>query len=162
VLWPVVLWSVVLAGCGSSNEAVEVTAPSPTGVVASQCRHLVDVLPDTVADDEQARDVTPSDAPAAAWGDPPVVLRCGVPKPSAFVPTSACFEVDGVGWLATQDGEEVSGDEPVSGTLTWTTIGRSAYVEVSVPEADGRQPSDPLPALAPAIKQTIPLVHPCQ
>ena len=33
---------------------------------------------------------------AAAWGDPAVVLRCGVPKPDALKRTSACFEVDGV------------------------------------------------------------------
>ena len=114
--------------------------PSPTDRVQAMCGDLIDALPETVADDLDARDVDPSDALAAAWGDPAVVLRCGVPKPDALTRTSACFEVDGVGWLATQDGREVSGDAPVEGTLTFTTIGRAAYVEVEVP-ADGRPPA---------------------
>ncbi len=111
---------------------------------------------------EDARDVTPADGTAAAWGDPPTVLRCGVQRPAALVATSACFEVNGVGWLATQNGREVSGDEPVTGTMMFTTIGRAAYVEVSVPDVQGRSAADPLTALARPIQRTIPLEHPCQ
>ena len=125
------------------------------------CAALLEALPDTVADDLSSRDVSPSDALAAAWGDPAVVLRCGVPRPAAMVRTSACFEVNGVGWLATQDGREVTGDAPVDGTLTFTTIGRAAYVEVTVPAMDDHQPADVLPALAGPIDQTIPDLHPC-
>ena len=165
--WPLVascvLASVALTSGCSGPGAVEVTAPpSPTDRVQAMCGDLIDALPETVADDLDARDVDPSDALAAAWGDPAVVLRCGVPKPDALTRTSACFEVDGVGWLATQDGREVSGDAPVEGTLTFTTIGRAAYVEVEVPAMDDHQPVDALPALAMPIQQTIPVVHPCQ
>ena len=150
-------------GCGGGGHGpVDVTPPTPTGEVAARCSGLVKALPDTVAEDLDTRAVSPSDALAAAWGDPAVVLRCGVPKPAALTPTSACFEVNGVGWLATQDGTEVSGDRPVSGTLTFTTIGRAAYVEVTVPQLEGHQQADPLAALAGPIKQTIPLLHPCQ
>jgi hypothetical protein len=151
-----------LAGC-SGPGAVGVTAPpSPPGDVRAMCSDLIDALPETVADDLDAREVDPSDALAAAWGDPAVVLRCGVPAPTALTRTSACFEVDGVGWLATQDGREVLGDAPVEGTLTFTTIGRAAYVEVQVPAMDDHQPVDPLTALAMPIQQTIPDVKPCQ
>jgi hypothetical protein len=149
-----------VAACGAGP--VEVTPTSPTGQAAASCSALIAHLPDTVADGEQIQDISPSDALAAAWGDPPVVLRCGVSKPAALAPTSACFEVNGVGWLVTQRGKEVSGDHPLSGTVTFTTIGRAAYVEVSVPHADDRQPVDPLPALADAIKQTVPDRHPCR
>ncbi len=150
-----------LAGCGSGDGAVEVAAPSPTGAATDQCAALIDDLPPTVLD-EKSRAVAPADALAAAWGDPAIVLRCGVSRPTALVVTSACFEVSGVGWLATQDGREVSGDEPVNGTMTFTTIGRSAYVEVSVPDVDGRSPADPLTVLARPIQHSIPLEHPCQ
>jgi hypothetical protein len=160
---PCVLASVALTSGCSGPGAVEVTEPpSPTDRVQVMCGDLIDALPETVAEDLDARDVDPSDALAAAWGDPAVVLRCGVPEPDALTRTSACFEVDGVGWLATQDGREVSGDAPVEGTLTFTTIGRAAYVEVEVPAMDDHQPVDALPALAMPIQQTIPVVHPCQ
>ncbi len=150
-----------LAGCGSGSGAVEVTAPSPTGKAKDQCAALIEDLPVTVLG-EKARDVTPADRSAAAWGDPPIVLRCGVQRPSALVATSACFEVNGVGWLATQNGREVAGDEPVKGTMTFTTIGRAAYVEVSVPDVEGHSAADPLTAFAHPIQHTIPLEHPCQ
>ena len=52
------------------------------------------------------------------------------------------------------------GDAPVEGTLTFTTIGRAAYVEVQVPAMDDHQPVDPLTALAMPIQQTIPDVKP--
>jgi hypothetical protein len=139
-----------------------VTDPSPTDDVRAMCTDLIRSLPTTVADDLDARSVEPSDALAGAWGDPAVVLRCGVQEPAALKPTSACFEVNGVGWLATQDGKEVSGDAPVDATMTFTTIGRAAYVEVTVPPMDDHLAVDPLPALAMPIQQTIPLRHPCQ
>ncbi len=156
--------AVVASGCSGGLGAVEVSGPSPapSGPVRSLCADLIGTVPKTVADDLAAREVTPSGALAAAWGDPPVVLRCGVAKPQALVATSACFEVNGVGWLATQDGREVSGNQPVEGTLRFTTIGRAAYVEVTVPPLDNHQPADPLPALAASIRQTIPERQPCQ
>jgi hypothetical protein len=150
----------VVSACGGSD-AVDVTAPSPVGEIRTMCEDLVKALPDTVADDLDRRDVTPSDALAGAWGDPATVLRCGVEKPPALRRTSACFEVNGVGWLATDDGREVNGDTAVDGPLTFTTIGRAAYVEVTVPPMDDHQPADPLPALAAPIKQAIPDLHPC-
>jgi len=138
-----------------------VTAVTPTGAAAAQCVALMGGLPASVLG-ERSRDVTPADALAAAWGDPAIVLRCGVPRPKALVATSACFEVNGVAWLATQDGRDVSGDQPIKGTLTFTTIGRSAYVEVSVPDVAGRSAADPLTTLARPIQHFIPLQHSCQ
>ncbi|MEP6667293.1 MAG: DUF3515 domain-containing protein, partial [Nocardioidaceae bacterium] len=112
--------------------------------------------------DEGARDIEPSDALGAAWGDPPIVLRCGVDKPAGLRRDSACFVVNDVGWLASQDGHEVSGDRPVEGPLTWTTIGRAAYVEVVVPQVGDREPVAPLPELAGPIRKAIPDLRPCQ
>jgi hypothetical protein len=41
-----------------------------------------------------------SDTPYAyAWGEPPVVLVCGVERPAALVPTSPLIQISGVNWL---------------------------------------------------------------
>ncbi len=158
----VALVAVVLAagGCGEPG-SVEIDATHPSSTAAGLCEDLVGNLPDTVAD-EDVRDVEPSNALGAAWGDPPIVLRCGVDKPAALHADSVCFVVNDVGWFASQDGQAVSGDEPVEGDMTWTTIGRAAYVEVVVPEDGDREPVAPLPDLADAVRKAIPEVQPCQ
>ena len=49
-------------------------------------------------------DQRPSDRPpgtfSAAWGRPPIMLRCGVAQPAGLTAASECFEVNGVGWFA--------------------------------------------------------------
>jgi len=149
----------VLAGCGGRPGPVHVATPTVGGSVRAQCSQLVAALPQQVAG-QNRRDVTPAGAQAGAWGDPAVVLRCGVPRPAALRPTSYCFEIDHVGWLATQHGKAVSVTSPVQGTLDFTTIGRSVYVEVSVPEAYAPQ-ADALADVAEAVAKTTRLVEPC-
>ena len=149
----------LLAGCGGGPGPVHVTGPSVTGSVRAQCSRLVAALPQHVAGKER-RDVTPAGALAGAWGDPAVVLHCGVPRPAALRPTSYCFEIDHVGWLATQHGKAVSVTSPVQGTLDFTTIGRSVYVEVSVPDAYAPQ-ADALADVAGAVARTTRLLKPC-
>jgi len=80
-------------------------------------------LPATVLD-EKRRAVDPG-VLSAAWGDPTITLRCGVAKPPTLGATSACFEVNGVGWFA----------EQATGGYLFTAVGRSVYVEVGVPSA---------------------------
>ena len=84
---------------------------------------MIDALPRTVAG--QDRRTTTPEGLTAAWGDPPIVLRCGVPRPAALMPTSQLVTVDGVDWFA----------EPLSNGYLFTTYGRAAYVEVAVPSA---------------------------
>ena len=133
--------------------------PSLQGPVRSQCGDLTDALPKEVVGQER-RDVSPPDAPAVAWGDPAIVLTCGVARPTALRRTSYCLTVDSIGWLATQDGREVDMTAPVEGALTFTTIERSVYVQVRVPAA--YVPAvDPLVDVAEAISSTTRRVHPC-
>lgn len=86
------------------------------------CDPFVSVVPVVVVD-ERLRETIPSSASAAAWGDPPIVVRCGVSAPEAFVPTSAVIEVESVTWFA----------EPLSNGTLFTTIDRTPGVEVTVP-----------------------------
>ena len=78
-------------------------------------------LPNTVLD--QDRRVVRPGALSAAWGRPAIVVRCGVAQPAALTSASECVEVNNVGWF----------DEPADGGRIYTTIGRSTFVEVSVP-----------------------------
>ncbi len=119
------------------------------GGTAATCRTLVGSVPDTVADQV----TTPVDSErVAAWGDPRIVLRCGVTRPDALEPTSRCDEVDGIGWFA-----EDAGD----GGHLFTTIGRTPAVSVEVP-ADVDPPATALLDLADVVRDHTEVTDPCQ
>jgi len=133
----------LLGGCSS---AVEVAGPTRG---PDECTALLRALPDTV-DGQSRRDVEPPQVLAAAWGDPAIVVRCGVPTPAALSPSSSCAEVNGVGWFA----------ERRADAYRFTTIGRSTNVQVQVPY-DYRPAADPLVDLASAVRAHVPELQPC-
>lgn len=118
--------------------------PEPTADVASArlCAGLR--LPERVHD-QGRRDTKPSSALTAAWGKPAIALRCGVPRPAALRPASQLVTVNGVNWLP----------QPADRPVTFTAVGRQAYVEVTVP-AKYNPAGDVLIELGDAIKTTIP------
>jgi len=141
-----------VAGC--SSDAVEVEAPEPSGAAATACQELVDALPDRV-DGAQRREVEPDTGTAAAWGDPPIVLRCGVPKPAGFDELSTCQITNGVAWFIP--------DEQITGRavdIVMTTVGRSPDVEVTIP-ADYFPPADTMVDVADAVKENTVRVARC-
>ena len=135
----------LLAGCG--KVAVDDPAPDPAG--AAVCTSVLADLPEQVLDQER-RTVEPGRF-SAAWGKPAIVLRCGVPAPPMLTPTSECLEVNGVGWFS----------EEATGGMIFTTIGRAAYVEVSVPSAY-QLGSGALVDVGAAVATHDPVVRPCQ
>lgn len=113
--------------------------PAPTAAISAGCTKIFTKLPVKLGQlDPRATDTDSSFV--VAWGDPAIVLRCGVPKPAALnSPTAAqLVDVDGVLW------------QPVLGKrqAVYTTVDRAVYVEVSVPAGADQ----PLPLLAGAIK----------
>lgn len=92
------------------------------------------------------RSVEPNPDLTAAWGNPPVTLRCGVPEPKTLTPTSKLIAVDNVDWLP----------EKRSNGYVFTTIGRVANVEVSVPQ-DYEPETQALIELSGAVKSADPL-----
>lgn len=70
---------------------------------------------------EQADD--PSLTGVAAWGEPAVVLRCGVPTPAELTCTAAVQEVDGVAWLPLS----------IGGDTTYLAVDRSVRIALTVP-----------------------------
>jgi hypothetical protein len=102
---------------------VRVEEPRPPEPVAAACARLVSDLPDEL-DGHPRRRVEPGSDRTAAWGDPPIVLRCGVPVPAAYGPTAQLYTINGVDWFA----------EELTAGYVFTTVGRRANVEVTVPD----------------------------
>lgn len=134
----------LLAGC-SSGFSVDSYPTEPDTAV--DCQALFADGPVKVAGQES---VFVKDENASAWGDPAIILRCGVEKPAGLNAASACYPVGDVGWFA---------DTTADGFL-FTTIGRKFYVSVEVPK-DYDPAADALADLAEAVDKHDPLIKAC-
>jgi hypothetical protein len=141
----------LLAGC---SDRVGIASPQLTGEAATTCAALIKALPDSVAD-QPRREVDPADAYGAAWGDPAIVLRCGVATPKGFDRFSSCQVANGVGWYIPEEQMQGSPNH-----IVMTTVGRSLNVEVRLPEKYW-PPAAAMVDLADAIKQTVREDRPC-
>lgn len=133
----------VVATACTGEPAIE-AAPAGGGPA---CAQIARQLPERVL----GKGRVPVDAAgAAAWGDPAIVLRCGLPMPG---PTSdPCLTVNDVDWLYAGDDED---------DARFITYGRDPAVEVVVPQSYGRQnAAAALPGLATALK-TVPASKRC-
>ena len=122
-------------------------APSPSpGApdVQATCARLLDALPDTLGGRSSRKVTGASPDQASAWGDPPVVLRCGVSAP-AVRPDAQLVAVDKVTWVAAER----------ANTVRWTTTDRAVAVEVRVPADE--QAHSVLADVAPAVR-SVPAV----
>ena len=145
------LLALPLAGCTGS---VEIDSPDVDVETRSACARFLDVVPEKVSDERQ-RSTEPDDALGAAWGDPPIVVTCGVDMPEDFDAFSACEEVDGVGWFIPESAYTET-DEDVS----ITTIGWSPAVRIDLPP-EYRPPDDVLVEIGAAVKSTLTQTKPC-
>ncbi len=136
------LGATLLVGCGLGAVDVE---PYDLETGSEQaCAQLLEALPDVVSDAVR-RDVEPASEQVAAWGDPPIVLRCGVPLPAEYRRDAQLLDVEGVGWYPV-DGE---------GGTFFTAVDRQPYVEVAVPD-DYAPEAVVLADLAAAVTSAIP------
>jgi hypothetical protein len=110
---------IALSACTGTPD-VRVTAP--TGPDTAQCAAVVGVLPVRL-DALDPRVVAPASSLVRAWGDPAIVLRCGVPDPPGYDPTAICLDVNGVGWYA----------EPQPREVRFTSRWSQPRIEVTVP-----------------------------
>ncbi|MGQ0624453.1 MAG: DUF3515 domain-containing protein, partial [Sporichthyaceae bacterium] len=133
------------AGCGRDPlPAVAVSPPDVPQPAQRACESLAGGLPPRI-DGESRRVVEPPSPYTAAWGEPAVVLRCGVARPGGLTATSMLNTVNGVDWFL----------EELTGLRRFTTAGRALFVEVSVP--NGHDPLiGPLVDLAAALTAQIP------
>ena len=141
----------LLAGCasggaGHGDAAVRLVAPSPAPDASRYCAALARTLPARL-DGHRRRAVSPGSALTAAWGKPPIELRCGVRLPAALTPTAELTVVNGVSWFP---------QPPGAATPTrFTEVGREAYVELTIPASYA--PAGPiLVAVSNALAPVIP------
>ena len=128
---------------GCATEVQVEPPPAPTAI-AKLCGALHAKLPAKLHGDER-RTVTPESKLTAAWGDPALALRCGVPRPAALRPASQLAEINGLAWLP----------QPEGTPTTFTLLGRGAYVEVTVPRTV-QLPGEVLSELSPRLKAALP------
>lgn len=145
----VALLALTSVACGR----VDVPDTSVSGAERKACEALVEALPQHVSD--QAERETKGNPLGAAWGDPAIVLRCGVGKPADYDPALGCQTVNGLDWYVpskAMDDQEAD--------VVMTTIGREPAVEVTLP-ASYRPPAAAMVDLGEVIKQHTRSVSPC-
>jgi hypothetical protein len=140
-----------VSGASSAPSAslgvLKVDAPDPGPSAEAPCTALFQALPVQLegADPRVVRSASPY---VRAWGDPPVVLVCGVARPAGYSASSGLIQINGVAWYV---------DTSAKDTVVWTAVDRSVYVQVRVPaSADSSAVTDltapiekALPAQAP-------------
>ncbi|SHM30950.1 DUF3515 family protein [Cryptosporangium aurantiacum] len=90
----------------SSAVTVDVSKAQPN--TETICRALLANLPTTLAE-HASRPVSPATASerTAAWGDPAIVLRCGIGPPATTAGSAdQTVQIDGVTWLVTEGKEQ--------------------------------------------------------
>jgi hypothetical protein len=155
----VVILALLFGNAGHHKSDAKSTTPSalppltPTGppsnaAAITPCTKVLEALPEQLGDLlPRVVHPKPDSLFVVAWGDPAVILRCGVARPADLRPGSGDFapQVDGVSFL-----EKDTSDDNV-----YTTIDRAVYIELSFPKKSG---SGELPLLASAIAKALPPV----
>jgi hypothetical protein len=132
--------------------AITVSAPPSNAATVAPCTKVLAQLPVSLGG-LAGRVVHPQpDSPfVVAWGDPAVVLRCGVARPVDLVAGSSAETIltDGVDFLVKPRAE--ADKDP----YVFTVIDRAVYVEVQVPVSYTQPPTAPI---ADAIAKALPAV----
>ncbi len=120
---------------------------------SSACHTLTAALPQRLGDYQRAPLAQPAPAGATAWraatGSEPVVLRCGLDRPTGFVVGSAIQIVDRVQWFEVTAEQQSAGD---AGRSTWYTVDRPVYLALTLPSGSG---PTPIQQLSEVIDHTI-------
>jgi hypothetical protein len=124
-----------------------VPVPPVTPEAQASCPAVMSALPLELTG-ETSRRVQSDSLFAYAWGEPPVVLVCGVDRPAGFVVGVSAIQINGVQWY-------VDTDDP--DTTVWTTVDRPVYVQVSLPAAVD---SGPVTALSTTLAAELPYREP--
>ena len=132
-----------LAAC--SGGPVEIDSPDLGGREAQACQAFLDDLPATVGGEAPAES---SGKYGAAFGDPPIVVVCGVDRPDHLM--TNCTSVDGVDWYV-EEGDDL---------IEATTVGRTPNVKIEVPAEYDMSATTQID-LAQPIKKHLPAAHGC-
>jgi hypothetical protein len=113
---------------------------APVAHPPAACAAVIRALPHEIGAGVIARRTAPASTSTAAWGDPPITFRCGVP---AGNPADDIYTFNGVEWAMHDTGA----------SRTWTTVSRAVDVVVMIPDEYDDQASK-LGILAVALRPT--------
>jgi len=116
-----------MAACSSGPPTIDV--PELSAADATACHALVAAVPDTLAGHDRVA-VTGDTELGAAWGDPAIVLTCGVGRPEDFTDSSTCVTMDRTGWYVP---DEVLLSDDESRDVTTTEMNYRPRVRLVVP-----------------------------
>ncbi len=88
------------------------------------------------------------------WGDPAIVLRCGVDEPRVLTPGSETYDPVGAEFVGVNEVSWLLEEEPDG--ARFTTVEREVFVEMTVPDSYAPE-VNPLLDVAAAIDGHIPL-----
>ena len=131
----------------ADTSPLPVQTPPVTPAAQADCPALMTNLPLDLAG-EQARPVDSASPYAYAWGDPAVVLVCGVDRPAGFDATAQIIQIQGVQWFV---------DDSRSDVTVWTAVDRPVFVQLSIPTSID---SGPAAVLSPVVAATLAFQQP--
>lgn len=128
----------VSLSCSSGGSPAVVVTAVPLGNDPA-CARFQAALPGDLGDDLPRRDTEPDNPHLAAYGDPPIVIRCGAALTGSFESGDPLLSVNGVSWF----------HEVRDGAGVWSLPRSFVNIEVTVPEP---WTGDRLARLADAVK----------
>ncbi len=144
----IVLGSVINSSpVSSADDPLPVSAVDAPGAADPACAALTAALPDRLSGLPR-RVLVQGDEPqlagVAAWGEPAVIVRCGLPTPQELTCSASIQQVDRVAWLPL----------PGSGATTYLAVDRSVRVALTIP--DSETSTGPWQELSKIIAGTLP------
>ncbi len=157
---------VVVLGQAKKNQPVS-TGPLPVATVdqpgagSAACKALMAALPSSLAG-SAARTLEGGGAGIAAWGDPAVILRCGLETPGELTCSANLTQVQGVSWLELRSAG--------LGSVTYLAADRSVRIAVTIPDdfgtgsATARQSAQlsAVKEVSDVVAATLPVRAPCR
>lgn len=135
----VVIIAVVVGGViwqhqqpAAATGPVAVSSIDAPGAAGRYCKELMTALPASLGTAVK-RQVIDNVAGTAAWGDPAIVMRCGLPTPAELSCSSALTQVSnangeaGVQWLQLSE----------SGETTYLAADRPVRIAITLPDGTG-------------------------
>ncbi|MGY1722509.1 DUF3515 domain-containing protein [Blastococcus sp. SYSU DS0533] len=126
---------------------LELDSPVLGPEAEQSCTALLGNLPLELAG-EPSRRVQSGTPFVYAWGEPPVVLTCGVERPAGWTVGASAIQINGVQW-------HVDTSDPDA--TVWTAVDRPVYVEVRLPPGVD---SAPVTALTVPLAEALPYQEP--
>ncbi len=145
----------VTLGVINNANPVVATGPVPVpafgqpGADSAACKTLMPKLPTDLAGSKQRPVEGGGNESVAAWGDPLIILRCGLETPQELNCSAVLTLVDDVAWSQLNDGQPET---------TYLAADRSVRIAVTLPEGTG---TGPIREISDVIAATLKARQPC-